>query len=137
MPFKVEFIQDSEKNLPPLLHNTFSDYITTNEVLQSVQQTIDILDKQKEPIDVVAIFEKGSSMLGAKDILFHSSLIDQFTWHPKLAELFAVELNKGLYGSFIRTILNMAKNRPALKVTVFAKLKALDEYLDKKYQHSR
>jgi hypothetical protein len=133
MPYTVELIHDTEKDWPPRIQNTFSEFITTEEVIESIQESVKILDKQSTPIDVIAVFEKGSSMLGAKGILFQGRLIDQFTWHPKLDQIVAVELNRGLYGSFIKTLLQAAKSRPGLKVTVFGTLAELDKYLNVKY----
>lgn len=133
MSLAVELIYETEKGRPPRVQNTFSGQVTTEEVVSSIHDTVEILNQQSEPIDVIAIFEEGSSMLSAKGILGQARIIDQLTWHPKLDQVIAVELNKGLYGSFIKTLLNAAKNQPGLKVTVFGTMRELDQYLTKKY----
>lgn len=133
MPLAVELIFETEKGRPPRVQNTFSGQVSTDEVIQSITDTVEILNQQKSPIDVIAIFEEGSSMLSAKGILMKPSVIDKLTWHPMLDQIVAVELNRGLYGSFIKTLLNAAKNQPGLKVTVFGTMRELDTYLTKKY----
>jgi len=134
MPYEVRLIKEPEnKGWVPYIQNTFTGSITTEEVVASINVTLNLLDQQTSPIDLVAIFEEGSSMFGAKGIVFQKELIDQLTWHSMLDQIIAVDVNTSIYGSFIKALLQTASNQYALKVTAMPTMAELHAYLDKKY----
>lgn len=133
MPYEVRLISEPDKGWPPRIQNTFSGSITTDEVVASINVTLNLLDQQSRPTDLIAIFEEGSSMFGAKGVVFQKELIDQLTWHSNLDQIIAIDLNTGLYGSFLKTLLQSAVNQAALKVSTLPNLEELTAYLTKKY----
>jgi len=133
MPYEVRLVTEPGEGWPPRIVNTFTGKITTEEIISSIRLTLNLLDKQSQPTDLVAIFKDGASMLQAKGILFQKELIDQLTWHSMLDQIMAVDLNQAPYGSFLKMLLDAAVNQPALKVSLFTSMAEFEDYLTKKY----
>ena len=134
MPYEAQLIVEP-KTWPPYIRNTFSGKVTTEEVIASINVTLNLLDKQDRPTDLVAIFEDGCSLFNAKGILFQKDLIEQLTWHSNLDQIIAADLNQVLNGSFLQTLLQAAMNQPALKVSIFGSMEELNAYMKKKYEN--
>jgi NADPH-dependent curcumin reductase CurA len=124
MSVQTNLVEDGKRRI----QNEFSGKPTRNEAVASVEWTIQTLSEQASAIPVVAVIHPKTNVLGMIGMLYETQLIDALKTHPKLAELIAVDMASGQFGSTFKSLVRIAGQRGA-GITVLNTLADLDKHL--------